>query len=202
MNETGFTGTDEKWEVHVLKEIERRGSKFRIPVKECRTINQSHQLHTEVWKKLHSLRNYAKKQKRGSDDVKSQFENFRQKYHPFLKCVGPVGENPIHTCVLHGLVDLAIQIIGDFPELAKSAYKSDLVPWKNHLETNDDPGLYTGETVLHLAIGLGEEVLVDYLISNKADYGEGGRAVFSATVDTCQVPLEHSEYIQEHRSLQ
>jgi hypothetical protein len=81
---------------------------------------------------------------------------------------GPVGEIPMHTCFLQGLgEDIGKDMVKEFYSPASSAYslepnintqyRSDLEHWKScgmldEQDPNDDGGLYTGETCLHIAI--------------------------------------------------
>eukprot|EP00284_Hemiselmis_tepida_P017579 CAMPEP_0174923164 /NCGR_PEP_ID=MMETSP1355-20121228/6394_1 /TAXON_ID=464990 /ORGANISM="Hemiselmis tepida, Strain CCMP443" /LENGTH=429 /DNA_ID=CAMNT_0016168821 /DNA_START=36 /DNA_END=1322 /DNA_ORIENTATION=- len=77
---------------------------------------------------------------------------------------GPVGDIPLHACFLLGLSDVGRELVEDlkFYDRDKKVnlntpYKSDLDFWKENgvLDKNDpedDGGLYTGETCLHIAI--------------------------------------------------
>jgi hypothetical protein len=73
---------------------------------------------------------------------------------------GPVGDLPIHDCILLDLDHVGLKIIERFfntPSLLSLPFTNDLDPWRQKSNTHDlhlswEDGLYTGETVLHIAI--------------------------------------------------
>ncbi len=73
---------------------------------------------------------------------------------------GPVGDLPIHDCILLDLDDVGQKIIEQFfnsPRLLSLPFTNDLDPWRQRSNPQDldvtwEDGLYTGETVLHIAI--------------------------------------------------
>jgi hypothetical protein len=73
---------------------------------------------------------------------------------------GPVGDLPIHDCILLDLDNVGLKIIERFfntPRLLSLPFTNDLDPWRQKLNSHDpdvtwEDGLYTGETVLHIAI--------------------------------------------------
>ena len=80
---------------------------------------------------------------------------------PFIP--GPVGDLPLHDCFLLDLNDVGKQVIEIFfsdSKLLSLEYKNDLDPWRiasnsaiaGNLWEHWEDGLYTGETVLHIAI--------------------------------------------------
>ena len=85
---------------------------------------------------------------------------------------GPVGENPIHTCLLLGLKDTGKRIIERFyptPEQLNVPYANDLAPWRVSTRASDwDDGLYTGQTCLHIAIVQEDAELVEFLLERQA----------------------------------
>lgn len=71
---------------------------------------------------------------------------------------GPVGDIALHQCFLLGQFDVGMKVVEEFynrDELLNTPYGSDLKVW---LDTDilspadDDGGLYTGQTILHIAV--------------------------------------------------
>jgi hypothetical protein len=96
-------------------------------------------------------------------------------YSPFPP--GPVGDSPLHACFLLGLRRLGIEIVQkyyDAPELLSICYLNDLDPWRkvvggaskleSQCSATGEDGLYTGETVLHIAIVQEDAALVKHLL--------------------------------------
>ena len=96
---------------------------------------------------------------------------------------GPVGELPLHSCLLLGQSDLAKRLINEMfspsvdnfdPSVhnVNMAFVSDLEAWKqmgffHRLNPHDDGGLFTGETVLHIAVVQEDFEMVRWLIEDK-----------------------------------
>jgi hypothetical protein len=120
---------------------------------------------------------------------------------------GPVGEYPLHCCFLLGLHELGavlIEKIYNTPERLSIPYKNDLDPWrrqgikeeegiaqsrpqhKEHhttekvTESEDllDDGLYTGETILHIAIVQEKPQIVHKLLEQGIEICSRARGVF------------------------
>jgi len=96
---------------------------------------------------------------------------------------GPAGELPLHNCMLLRQSTLAKQLIDEMftPSIdnfdtslrdVNIPYVSDLDAWKqmdflHPLNPYDDGGLFTGETVLHIAVVQEDEDMVQWLIEKK-----------------------------------
>jgi hypothetical protein len=120
---------------------------------------------------------------------------------------GPVGEYPLHCCFLLGLHELGavlIEKIYNTPERLSIPYKNDLDPWrrpgikeeegiaqsrpqhKEHHTTEKvtdsedllDDGLYTGETILHIAIVQEKPQIVHKLLEQGIEICSRARGVF------------------------
>ena len=100
---------------------------------------------------------------------------------------GPVGNLPLHDCLLLGLTDLFKKVVTRRPDLVNLPYKNDLDPWRNPSETTrhddddadgEEDGLYTGETALHIAIVQKDLHLVGFLLENGASLSARARGVF------------------------
>jgi hypothetical protein len=85
---------------------------------------------------------------------------------------GPVGDLPIHDCILLDLDEIGLKIIERFfntPSLLSLPFTNDLDPWRQKSNPQDfnvtwEDGLYTGETVLHIAIVKEKVDLVKILV--------------------------------------
>jgi hypothetical protein len=104
---------------------------------------------------------------------------------PFLP--GPVGESPLHAFFLLGLRGLGMAIIKKYyttPELLSVPYLNDLDPWRKVIDgesktdTTIEDGLYTGETVLHIAIVKEDSALVTHLLNLGIDISSRAVGVF------------------------
>ncbi len=106
---------------------------------------------------------------------------------------GPVGESPVHDCFLLGLTDIGMEIIDLYYANSSSinvAYKNDLRPLQkdeaeNSDRTNQDSseeereyGLYTGETLLHIAIVKEDVEMVVYLLQQGIEVSSRATGVF------------------------
>jgi hypothetical protein len=95
---------------------------------------------------------------------------------------GPCGELPVHTCLGMGLNELARQLIDEFHSSSSSSglkfddvnapYVSDFDAWRKYgylaaSHRYDDGGLFTGQTLLHLAVLRGDQDMVEWLIKKK-----------------------------------
>ncbi len=100
------------------------------------------------------------KMKIAVDDVLRVLKESTIEGHDLPFVPGPVGDSPLHTCFLFGLKQLGMKIVTEYyntPELLSVPYFNDLDPWRKldgeRLNDNRrEDGLYTGETVLHIAI--------------------------------------------------
>jgi ankyrin repeat protein len=147
-------------EIEVLKKESRS-----LPVKVCREINQAQQLLRNVWKDLDVMEPDC------APESSSALKFLRKNGNILRSGVGPVGDSPIHNCFLLKQYRLGMHIIRKFPDLVNREYENDLNPWKEVIskaQIDEDGGLYTGETVLHLAIGIVEKEVVEFLLQNGA----------------------------------
>ena len=126
-------------------------------------------------------RQKADKEKEVLDKCNERFEGGER--YAYLH--GPVGELPVHNCLLLRLVDLTKRLVDKMhtPDRLSANYNSkhdvnmpyvnDFDVWKRpgiDILSNlapDDGGLYTGETLLHLAIVQRDMDLVRWLLSEK-----------------------------------
>jgi ankyrin repeat protein len=96
---------------------------------------------------------------------------------------GPVGELPIHQCLLLDLEELATLIIEKYfnsPEKISMPYTNDLDPWRsrNDSKIEWEDGLFTGETALHIAIAKEDVWRVQYLLEKGADISARATGTF------------------------
>jgi hypothetical protein len=103
-------------------------------------------------------------------------------FAPFVP--GPVGDLPIHDCFLLDLTDFGKKVIERFfntSQLLSLPYTNDLDPWRErpkcHSESRED-GLYTGETVLHIAIVKENTELVKFLTKRGVDLSSRATGAF------------------------
>jgi ankyrin repeat protein len=162
----------------------------------CRKINAMMQTNQPLWKQMKKL-SALKSQSRFCCDMKSinlRKEKTEEKIFQILDQYygmtspdgesdpfppGPVGDSPIHDCFLLGLHDFGKKIISKYygtSHLISVPYRNDLLPWRSSTEEikkcNSVPlekGLYTGETILHIAIVQEEVEVVRYLLENGID---------------------------------
>jgi hypothetical protein len=110
-----------------------------------------------------------------------------REHGPFLP--GPVGDLPLHDCFLLDLNDAGRQVMETFYNNAKLLsleYKNDLDPWRissNSAKANDsgenwEDGLYTGETVLHIAIVKENLDLVKLFLAKGINLSSRARGAF------------------------
>jgi hypothetical protein len=106
------------------------------------------------------------------DSLQEEYNVLSGKFRP-----GPVGEFPIHQCLILGLESLGKTIIKKYfnsPELISIPYTNDLDPWRQRKIDDDlklvpwEDGLYTGETALHIAIVKQNVRLVKFLLDHGA----------------------------------
>jgi hypothetical protein len=125
-----------------------------------------------------------------SDEQTDQFQCFQRTAENLPFPTGPVGDSPIHDCFLLGLMDIGKKLIEKYyssPELLSVSYKNDLDPWRKELDrqkstsqlcqTGED-GLYTGETVLHIAIVQANSEMVQYLLEQGIEISSRATGVF------------------------
>jgi hypothetical protein len=96
---------------------------------------------------------------------------------------GPVGDLPIHDCFLLDITEFGEKIIGEFfnsPQLLSLPYTNDLDPWRNRPKghSSREDGLYTGETVLHIAIVKENRKLVKFLVNKGIDLSSRATGTF------------------------
>jgi ankyrin repeat protein len=168
------------WEAYVSKNYENGKS---LNLKRCREKNQAYQLRQKLWVSLMGMKEIESQFEKLKSDSLSCSSGIRKglsckyniKYEECKNLIlkysdkpGPVGNFPIHDCILLGQIELAREVIMESPGLANCTYADDLKPWKSIIDGQGiDTGLYTGETVLHMAICLGEAELVAFLLEKK-----------------------------------
>ena len=102
---------------------------------------------------------------------------------------GPVGESPVHICFLMGLTDIGKEVIANYYPDRKSlsvAYKNDLLPLQSENAFDKikedlsypENGLYTGETLLHIAIVNEDAASVEYLLGRGIDISSRATGLF------------------------
>jgi hypothetical protein len=94
-----------------------------------------------------------------------------------------VGEYVVHICFLLGLKDLGQAMVEKYfytEKLINIPYADDLEPWKSSVvdRKSFDCGLYTGETILHIAIITCDEEVVRFLLERGASLSARARGVF------------------------
>ena len=114
-------------------------------------------------------------------------EHCRERYEGserFAYLPGPVGELPVHNCLLLGLTDLAKRLINELHSPSAQSfdphaihdvnmpYTSDLAAWRDlqflpAAHPYDDRGLFTGKTLLHIAVVQKDTQTVRWLIEEK-----------------------------------
>lgn len=106
--------------------------------------------------------------------------------HDWMRVPDPAGALPIHSCFLLGVPHLGKKLIERFynsPELLSLPYMSDFEVWKDvgvvqERDGIDDGGLYTGETVLHIAIINDDIETVTWMLERGADIGSRAHGAF------------------------
>jgi hypothetical protein len=96
---------------------------------------------------------------------------------------GPVGDLPIHDCFLLDLTEFGEKVIDkyfDSPQLLSLPYTNDLDPWRDRpkCRLSREDGLYTGETVLHIAIVKENINLVKFLVNKGIDLSSRATGTF------------------------
>jgi ankyrin repeat protein len=102
---------------------------------------------------------------------------------------GPVGESPVHICFLLGLADIGHEVIKQYyseKTLLSVPYKNDLLPLQidsvlkksNEDFSSPENGLYTGETLLHIAIVNEDAALVKDLLDQGIEISSPATGVF------------------------
>jgi hypothetical protein len=98
---------------------------------------------------------------------------------------GPAGDLPIHDCFLLDLKSIGKRMVEEFfctPELLSLPYSNDLDPWRKICKTAEnspwEDGLYTGETVLHIAIVKEDVELVEYFAHRGIHLSSRARGTF------------------------
>jgi hypothetical protein len=182
----------------------------RKRVQYLRETNKTLQFNSAHWKKLIEIRSvnerikqqetakkedimncktvdmWVKELQEQKQNLETEFmERCRERYEGserFAHLPGPVGDLPVHNCLLLGLKDLTKKLVDELhsPSVqhvdplhdVNTPFKSDLEAWKKMKilctgHPYDDRGLYTGETLLHLAVGKGDTEMVRWLIEEK-----------------------------------
>jgi ankyrin repeat protein len=132
-------------------------------------------------------------------DLDKELDETSGKFHP-----GAVGELPLHQCFLLDLEELGNRIIAKYfnsPQLISTPYTNDLDPWRQRdptcqpRRTNEDTldldhtlhldacvawedGLFTGETVLHIAIAKKNAQRVEFLLERGASLTSRAKGTF------------------------
>ena len=158
-----------------------------VSINKCRETNQALQLKQPLWQELLALgriigeieaQDKTTISKQAEDKLDALKSKRDKKCDECKRCIeqadeaGPVGNRPIHDCILLGQINLAKEAISECNELGLCKYDNDMQPWQEVLSKAGiqiDRGLYTGETVLHMAIGLKNEDLVSFLLEKGAD---------------------------------
>jgi ankyrin repeat protein len=172
----------------------------------CRKINAMMQTHQPLWKEMKKLSILQSKSRFGTQHVSIDLRKEKIEERIFLILdqyvgmtlpvggpdpfpPGPVGDSPIHDCFLLGLHDLGKKIISKYygtPRLISVPYRNDLLPWRistSEVQTLRDSspwenGLYTGETILHIAIVQEEVEVVRYLLENGIEISSRATGAF------------------------
>lgn len=131
---------------------------------------------------------WVKELQEQKQNLETEFmERCRERYEGserFAYLPGPVGDLPVHNCLLLGLQDLTKKLVDELhsPSVqhvylqgihdVNTPFKSDLDAWKEMqilrtVHPYDDRGLFTGETLLHIAVGQGDTEMVRWLIEDK-----------------------------------
>mmetsp|Transcript_30817 Transcript_30817/g.64537 ORF Transcript_30817/g.64537 Transcript_30817/m.64537 type:complete len:261 (+) Transcript_30817:564-1346(+) len=122
------------------------------------------------------------------DYLKSEAEAATESGDVFMP--GPVGESPVHICFLLGLDEIGKEVIAKYypnSETLSVAYKNDLLPLlpenpcSKPAGDNGDSreiGLYTGETLLHIAIAKEDAELVAFLLDKGIEISSTANGVF------------------------
>jgi ankyrin repeat protein len=161
-NDDGFDDK-EGWSDVVKHIVTVTKKKKRMTIQRCREINQAYQLRQEWWKRMNDKRCVEWL-------LRDENKNERLKFSKTDTEDRPVGNHPIHDCILLGQTRLSEMLINETHDLVDSVYENDLDPWKAVIKSTEyDAGLYTGETVFHLAIGLGQTEFVKFLFRIKPD---------------------------------
>jgi hypothetical protein len=107
-------------------------------------------------------------------------QQFREGFSP-----GPVGDLPIHDCFLLDLTDIGLKVIEKYfnePDKLSLPYTNDLSPWRRGPKKGEglewEDGLYTGETVLHIAIVKENLKVAEKLLSKGIALSSRARGVF------------------------
>jgi ankyrin repeat protein len=123
-------------------------------------------------------------------DLDKELDETSGKFRP-----GAVGELPLHQCFVFDLEELGNRIIAKYfnsPQLISTPYTNDLDPWRQRdptcqsMRTNEDTldldawedGLFTGETVLHIAIAKKNASRVEFLLERGASLTSRAKGTF------------------------
>jgi hypothetical protein len=114
------------------------------------------------------------------------FQSMASKTMDADSCVfvpGPVGDLPIHVCFLLDLTEFGEKLIDKFfnsPKLLSLPYTNDLDAWRDRPKDSSsrEDGLYTGETVLHIAIVKENRKLVQFLTNKGIDLSSRATGAF------------------------
>ena len=163
-------------------------------MKECRNKNQTEQYGKKIWGLLLNILNETTKLQSANKDQDSienhndtlqqaekkfwrTIENLRNKSEsdePFPpNTAGPVGESAVHICFLLGLKEIGMEMVQRYyntEELINIEYQDDLKRYKDRVigQKFFDKGLYTGETILHIAIVTCDLDVVEKLLEKGA----------------------------------
>jgi hypothetical protein len=164
----------EDTEVQKFKDDKGSARSSKDKISTLRAVNLNKQLKQTVWRKLQAMKvpnikdeNYGELMAK-LEVQKQELIDMIKKNRKRWEFPGAVGEIPVHTCFLFALprkicqdIVEALYLPGEednksHPDL-NTPYQSDLTFWKcrdilGKDEPEDDGGLYTGETCLHMAI--------------------------------------------------
>lgn len=154
-----------------------------------RVQNSVMQAEQPIWQKLVEIAMEDKDCEIAKEEVLQILRKMQQELEEREPChpdtaffvPGPVGDTLLHASFLLGMVELGKQLVEETyntPELVSLPYTNDLQVWFDAKVVSpelDDGGLYTGQTVLHIAIVRKDRKLVQFLL------GYGANIVARAT---------------------
>lgn len=180
--------------------------KGEMTVKRCREKNQTDQYGEKIWSLLLEVMNLniesskllsaARRDPEHSlklERCRLAAEKAKERFWKFVLSlfktrgdpgpVGPVGEYPIHICFLLGLKELGMELVEKHyctKHLINVGYQDDLKRYEDRLIGRKffDRGLYTGETILHIAIVTCDADTVEFLLQRGASLYSRAIGVF------------------------
>ena len=187
---------------------QRAGSDEKHLTRTLRMHNQRLQLHTYSWNLMTRMLGASTQEAKTLEESFFKFlekapePNDEIKAQDILYKSGPVGDLPLHQAFLLGLTELGKKLIikfytrrqldGEYEDQfdkkkfrpkhyagINTPYVSDLDAWKPIVQNLfDDGGLYTGETVLHIAIVQQDIHLVKWMLEQGASITSRAKGAF------------------------